>query len=56
MQKVSLEAAIASREENLRWTQSETDLAPLGTSVLGAIRRKCLDARALAMPRLRSAQ
>ena len=43
MQKVSLEEACASREENLRWTQSETDLAPVGQSPLAAIRRKCLD-------------
>jgi|SRR5687767_4959332 hypothetical protein len=43
MQKISLEAAAASREKNLRWTRSQTDLAPLGPSVLAAIRRKCLD-------------
>lgn len=41
--RVSRAAALASREENLRWTAAELSSFPRGESVLAAIRRKCLD-------------
>ena len=56
MQKVSLEAAIESREENLRWTKSETDRLPSVHRFRARSGANAWIAPALAMLRLQNAQ